>query len=157
MPQESEGFVPRCESCGYNLTGLTEQRCPECGRAFDLEAMRDRAKRGTPSSSRLFSELFLLPVLFSLPMFCCGSIVVLETTPGIFPLVAGVFVVLLVYNGDRVRDKVSHCTDHDRNRFPVFIARRNILALMLLQLVPLFVFWAGVIWAFSKMPPLLWP
>lgn len=24
-----------CEYCDYNLTGLTENRCPECGRAFD--------------------------------------------------------------------------------------------------------------------------
>lgn len=24
----------RCEKCGYNLTGLTEDRCPECGKSF---------------------------------------------------------------------------------------------------------------------------
>jgi hypothetical protein len=24
-----------CRDCGYNLTGLTEPRCPECGRPFD--------------------------------------------------------------------------------------------------------------------------
>ena len=24
----------KCETCGYNLTGLTEPRCPECGSAF---------------------------------------------------------------------------------------------------------------------------
>ncbi len=27
--------VPHCESCGYNLTGLTEHRCPECGGEVD--------------------------------------------------------------------------------------------------------------------------
>ncbi len=32
-------FVPKfpsghCQRCGYNLTGLTEARCPECGQAF---------------------------------------------------------------------------------------------------------------------------
>jgi len=26
-----------CPGCGYNLYGLTEQRCPECGRAFTFE------------------------------------------------------------------------------------------------------------------------
>lgn len=26
--------LSRCEHCGYNLTGLTEPRCPECGTPF---------------------------------------------------------------------------------------------------------------------------
>jgi hypothetical protein len=25
---------PRCGACGYNLTGCTSNRCPECGRLF---------------------------------------------------------------------------------------------------------------------------
>ena len=28
-----------CIDCGYNLTGVTEPRCPECGQPFNL--MRD--------------------------------------------------------------------------------------------------------------------
>ncbi len=40
-------FVPKfprghCRRCGYNLTGLTEARCPECGAGFDA-----RRRRGT--------------------------------------------------------------------------------------------------------------
>lgn len=27
----------RCRSCGYDLSGLAEHRCPECGRGFDPE------------------------------------------------------------------------------------------------------------------------
>jgi hypothetical protein len=30
----------RCPRCEYNLTGLTENRCPECGTAFDPEELR---------------------------------------------------------------------------------------------------------------------
>jgi hypothetical protein len=29
--------VIACPLCGYNLAGLTEARCPECGAAFTLE------------------------------------------------------------------------------------------------------------------------
>lgn len=26
-----------CQDCGYNLTGLTSARCPECGRTLEAE------------------------------------------------------------------------------------------------------------------------
>lgn len=37
-----------CPGCGYCLTGLPEQVCPECGRAFELEevGMGEEAKSG---------------------------------------------------------------------------------------------------------------
>lgn len=43
----------KCWTCGYDLTGLTERRCPECGEPFDpgelrhlySKASRDRAWR----------------------------------------------------------------------------------------------------------------
>ncbi len=34
-PRAPEVLHLRCERCGYNLTGLTEPRCPECGTPFD--------------------------------------------------------------------------------------------------------------------------
>lgn len=30
-----EPVGPRCGQCGYSLIGLTEKRCPECGRPFE--------------------------------------------------------------------------------------------------------------------------
>ena len=34
--------APRCLKCGYNLTGLTEDRCPECGESSLAETTLDR-------------------------------------------------------------------------------------------------------------------
>ncbi len=36
----------RCPRCAYNLTGLAEPRCPECGAAFDWARVRAAAGRG---------------------------------------------------------------------------------------------------------------
>jgi hypothetical protein len=41
QPVADEGV--RCPQCEYNLTGLPEPRCPECGAAFDWEAVRRAA------------------------------------------------------------------------------------------------------------------
>lgn len=36
-----------CVECGYNLTGLRDPRCPECGTPFDPNLLRqDKAKEG---------------------------------------------------------------------------------------------------------------
>jgi len=38
FPANTDGLregSPRCRGCGYSLVGLTEPRCPECGRRFD--------------------------------------------------------------------------------------------------------------------------
>lgn len=32
---------PRCSGCGYNLTGLVSERCPECGRATKSPGKED--------------------------------------------------------------------------------------------------------------------
>lgn len=36
-------FPPTCGTCGYNLTGLPKNRCPECGTAFDMREVRRKA------------------------------------------------------------------------------------------------------------------
>ena len=37
-----------CPLCEYNLRGLTEARCPECGGKFEWDELRDPAKRKHP-------------------------------------------------------------------------------------------------------------
>jgi hypothetical protein len=41
IQQSDSTWALHCRSCGYNLKGLIEQRCPECGTAFDPAARRD--------------------------------------------------------------------------------------------------------------------
>jgi len=51
MPGEDEPIPAelhlRCLSCGYELTGLTERRCPECGTYFDPRETWLENERGT--------------------------------------------------------------------------------------------------------------
>lgn len=42
----------RCPQCDYNLTGLSEPRCPECGEAFDWEQVR----RAAANPPRIYFE-----------------------------------------------------------------------------------------------------
>ena len=37
LDQSADGIV--CPTCGYNLTGLTATRCPECGTQFTLDQL----------------------------------------------------------------------------------------------------------------------
>ena len=39
-----------CDHCGYLLTGLTHQRCPECGREFNIVAILDASESKTRGS-----------------------------------------------------------------------------------------------------------
>jgi len=48
-----------CPACGYNLTGLTEPRCPECGRAFDVaELFHTAADSQTDVRAALLARMF---------------------------------------------------------------------------------------------------
>lgn len=55
----------RCKSCKYDLSNLTEHRCPECGRAFDprdaksFESDQSIRKR---DDARMFL-IFMIPLI----------------------------------------------------------------------------------------------
>jgi DNA-directed RNA polymerase subunit RPC12/RpoP len=37
--KSADGHDVRCPACGYNLRGLSEARCPECGKRFTLDEL----------------------------------------------------------------------------------------------------------------------
>jgi len=59
-----DGFVPRCPGCKYDLTGLSESRCPECGTRFSIPTLL--AAWQARKSATINDGDFYLAVLLSL-------------------------------------------------------------------------------------------
>ncbi len=60
-----------CPTCGYNLTGLADNRCPECGKAFDPRQVglqqASRSRVDLPDDVTMVAVaawLFVLPMLY---------------------------------------------------------------------------------------------
>ena len=51
-----------CHACEYPLDGLSEQRCPECGRPFD--PLEKRTYRSKPPGSRRALFVWLVPAMW---------------------------------------------------------------------------------------------
>ena len=53
--QQADRFPvpPVCPRCSYELTGLTVQRCPECGRRFKISEVRQQSVRTWSAIRRL--------------------------------------------------------------------------------------------------------
>ena len=56
-----EQATSRCPKCDYDLRGLTEPRCPECGEAFSSQEVAAYAEQRWPPQ-RLFRTLLLATV-----------------------------------------------------------------------------------------------
>jgi tRNA(Ile2) C34 agmatinyltransferase TiaS len=39
LTEAAQASTPHCPRCGYNMTGLTQARCPECGSQYTLDAL----------------------------------------------------------------------------------------------------------------------
>ena|GEM_PF-963481 len=68
--------TPRCLRCGYNLTGLTSPRCPECGEPFEADIVQRLAR--TPAFPITFwHPLSMSPVGGALAGACLVFLVAL--------------------------------------------------------------------------------
>lgn len=89
---EREGVRPRCPSCGYDLTGITSDACPECGSAIDpdrvymsgvraaLEEWKAPAESSTPARTAL---AVVTTVLVLLPLIAIGLVALAAVWSGV--------------------------------------------------------------------------
>jgi hypothetical protein len=71
----------RCRSCGYDLLGQVEPRCPECGAGFDLtdlEAFKAGGPREEPSVSWTRSALAITIILSLAVLLAIGGLLQLR-------------------------------------------------------------------------------
>ncbi|MFN7020242.1 MAG: hypothetical protein ACK4WH_02800 [Phycisphaerales bacterium] len=61
-------FIPECPACGYELTGLPDGPCPECGTGFTLDALR-RAWLNPPARAWTMPPFALMILSYLLCLF----------------------------------------------------------------------------------------
>jgi hypothetical protein len=97
MTSEHEQSI-RCETCGYNLHGLVEPRCPECGVHFDRDALVNEFRVPGMRAWQYIRVLLIAPALtliavLSLPIASgAGSVLFAVfscSTPLVVVVVAG--------------------------------------------------------------------
>ncbi|MBY0312999.1 MAG: hypothetical protein K2W85_13085 [Phycisphaerales bacterium] len=70
-------FVPQCLACGYELTGLADGACPECGTEFSHKALRlARDERRSDQGFGMYLATPLAWMAIVLSIGCAGPLVV---------------------------------------------------------------------------------
>jgi hypothetical protein len=54
-----------CPKCGYNLTGLTDEHCPECGEGFDRYALAATQARALRRARGISYQVLFTPIAFA--------------------------------------------------------------------------------------------
>lgn len=98
-----------CPKCAYNLTGVIESRCPECGRPFNRLALRKFGKCNIPPISDFgcFAHVIATPFLVAIfPM-----IVLSQTGPAppgfiFIAVTAGLACLVLYWRSKRLAERL---------------------------------------------------
>lgn len=79
-PGKSKGrtSVPiPCPSCGYDIRGLTQPKCPECGEVITDSALKRQARK--KADSRALMWAYLTPLIITLLGLAAGALVAFRT------------------------------------------------------------------------------
>lgn len=138
-----------CTTCGYDLTGLRECQCPECGTHFSLSKLREENRQLAINPKRVVLQFILFP-----------GIAILLTAFGFLFFNAGywdaiLFIGIAVFGGLPLSIIAAYYTAVKLGRYTTLPASKGIAARP--SIVRIFLFWlllsliaCGVIWFVFK-------
>lgn len=103
LPGSELDFVPRCLDCGYELSGLADGKCPECGHWFtharllanhELKMAELRNRRAWMKSSAAY-VLYAIALIFSCSFSNAGTFSGMVIAAGFYVAMGAVGMVLL--------------------------------------------------------------
>lgn len=118
LESDQAPFVPRCLDCGYDLSGLADGKCPECGLRFEhaqliqhARLLKIRKAEERQQRARKIWELGLVAAAVGAVFFLGSQWAGWICLPEAFVFVIGAWVLLLAF-WMRVVDRAWHLQAH---------------------------------------------
>lgn len=134
MSGTSEPTTLHCPACGYNLTGLTRDVCPECGQAFVRTTLY---RPPVPSSLGVITNTILMLVA---PLLAFAMCALKDTLPQIdADWKIPVFLLILFVTSGYVGYRCARFRVKSSNEHIIFRAFWLTMMLLILQVIAIFV------------------